>query len=439
MPITYGSGSTTDWGLLTALQGQDNWQQKRQDRAADMRYAQANQQLAAQQLQDEITAGKDVLDPYLQAQKVRVLDPDIIKIREKNDALINPIKEGIKKFNGDVNLYLKSGGYNDLMKYNSDLFNSPEMKGAVRRMTDYGEMQKDMKEGKILRPITEDINGSKQRYDPKQKMDDFLGGKASDFQYDGGYKPFEHDYRKSFAEVYGSGDKYKPQTATRQDVYNMALYEAKQNGLSSQDGMDYSNKVADEYESGVKSGKLTPYLYKFDDSTERNLKIAQTGSANRSNRRAKSGSGRGANDDDIFWVQNVNAGGVNRDHALGYLAGATNANGTVVDVKSVVTENLLNPTGVAGAIDPNNPQLQNKIQVTYTDKDGRKTEKIYDTTNTGDVAELQSLKESQKGKGDYIDEWDAFVTTKQGEQNTPAKSGEKTYKGIGKDGLPIFE
>ena len=62
--------------------------------------------------------------------------------------------------------------------------------------------------------------------------------------------------------------------------------------------------------------------------------------------------------------------------------------------------------------------VDNKIVITYSDKDGRQTEKVYDTTNTSDVAELQALKESQKGKGAYIDEWNAYATTKQTPQGT---------------------
>lgn len=412
MPTTYGS-SGTDWGLLTALQGKDNWQQKRADRETDMRYALGNQKLAEQQLQDQLKAGQDITNIYNEAQKLKVLDPDIVKIREKDIELRNPIYEGIKKFGGNVNQYLKSGGYQELQKYKNDLFNSKELTDGLRRMADYSQMQKDYESGKILRPITEDKNGSTMRYDPMERADEFLNGKADDFSYKGGYVPFEHDYRKSFQEVYGSGNKYKPMTATRNDVYDMAMREAKKTGLNEQDASDYSNKIADEYQHGVETKAITPYYYKQDDQLDARLKQAQINALNSPKPRG----GIDPNQDNAFWVQNVNAGGQNRQHALGYLAGATNANGVVINVKPLAIDNFLLGSG---RNQPINTAEENKIVVTYTDKFNQPSEKVYDLQNANDVAELQSLKEAQKlaGKTPYYDEWSNYISTTQTPQGT---------------------
>jgi len=426
MPTTYGTAGT-DWGLLTALQGRDNWAQKRQDRALDNQYAQANRNLADNQLQEQLAGGAAVNNIYNEAQKLKVLDPDISKIRDKNNELVGDIKNELKKYNGDINLFLKSGGYDKLLKYKNDLFNSKELTGGVRRMNDYGQMQKDIEEGKILRPITFDENGSKQKYNPNEKASDFLNGKATDFSYNGGYTPFEHDYRKSFSDVYGSGDKYKTKTATRNDVYTMALYEASQKGLNREDGIDYSTKIADEYANGVKDGSLTPYLYKNDDIMDK--RVAQA-NISRSNNTASSSGGRGANNDNIFWIQNVNSGGVNRQHALGYLVGSSNGNGSVIDILPVDASDI-NGLKAAGWKAASNPLNQNKpdsfVKVVYKNDKDKQTEKIYDLNDAGDAAELQSLKETQKFKGEYIDEWNAYATTAQG-QPTETNQGDLRSK-----------
>lgn len=402
MPTIYGS-SGTDWGLLTALQGKDNWQQKRTDRETDMRYAIGNQKLAEQQLQDQLKAGQDITNIYNEAQKLKVLDPDIIKIREKDQELRKDIYEGIKKFGGNVSQYLKSGGYENLQKYKNDLFNSKELTSGLRRMKDYGAIQKDYEAGKILRPITEDVNGSTMRYDPMKRADDFLTGKATDFSYRGGYDPVSMDLRESFSTLYGSGSKIKPQTATRQDVFNAAKWEIKKTNPNAnlEDLEDQANIIADEYQQGVDSKAITPYYYKWDDPMDAKVKQAQINNLNEPNNRG----GIDDSQDNAFWIQNVNAGGRNREHALGYIVGASNVNGTVLDIKPQTPYSGI----MKGANIGENTMLRNKIVVTYKDPTipTKTIQKVYDLENTADRSELQSLKQAQKlvGKTPYYNEF----------------------------------
>ena len=402
MPITGGGGGNViDWGRLTALQGVDDWQQKRLDRTAELRYNQQLRDIAEAEKIKQQQAGSQVFNVFNEVSKLQVLPPDTEKIRTKNDELINPIKEGIKKYQGDVNMYLQSGGFNDLVKYSQDLQSSKEVKDALRRAKDYADFNNDIASGKIIRPIYEDINGSRQKYNPQDKINDFLGGKAQDFEYNGGFDPFQADYRKSFSEVYGNPDR-KPRQATRDDVFIMAVDEAKKKGLSRDDAEYYSNIVADEYDKGVQSGSLTPYLFKSDNPLDNAVKQStidkNRASTNLSNQRANKIASGAEDNPSAYWVKEVLAGGDKAKFAVGDLIGASTGDGKVIDAEIMTDFSAVDPITKG----PNgNSNAISKIKITKTNKYGSPEVVVYDLTNANDVGELSTMQASKMTSKTY--------------------------------------
>jgi len=406
MPITGGGGNIVDWGLLTALQGTNDWEQKRLDRTAELKYAQQLRDIAEAEKLKQQQAGNQLFNVFNEVNKLQVLPPDTEKIRIKNEELINPIKEGIKKYSGDVNMYLQSGGYNDLVKYSQDLQKSKEVSDALRRAKDYADFNKDLQSGKIIRPVFEDINGSKQKYNPEERINDFLDGKAQDFEYRGGFEPFQTDYRKSFSEVYGNPNR-TPRNATRDDVFNMAMFEAKRKGLSKDDAEYYSNIVADEYDKGIQSGTLTPYLFKSDNPLDAQLKQSQIeknrASTNLSNQRANKIASGGEDNPSAYWVKDLFEGGDKASFAVADLVNGTSGDGKVIDAE-IVTENttfLNNGSGAKPAENVSSGPQSIKIKVTKSTPTGQPIDKVYDLSNSEDVGELSAIHASKTSSKTY--------------------------------------
>lgn len=407
MPITGGGGGNiVDWGLLTALQGTNDWEQKRLDRTAELKYAQQLRDAAEKENLAQQEAGKKYFDAFDESRKLKVLPPDIEKIRLKDEELRKPLIEMIKKYGGDVNMALNSGGYNDILDYSRKLQNSKEVTDALRRAKDYADFNKDLQSGKIIRPVFEDINGSKQKYNPEERINDFLGGKAQDFEYRGGFEPFQTDYRKSFAEVYGNPNR-TPKNATRDDVFNMAMFEAKRKGLSKDDAEYYSNIVADEYDKGIQSGTLTPYLYKSDNPLDAQLKQSQIeknrASTNLSNTRANKIASGGEDNPSAYWVKDLFEGGDKASFAVANLVNGTSGDGKVIDAEIVTdkTTFLNNGSGAKPAENVSSGPQSIKIKVTKSTSTGRPIEKVYDLSNSEDVGELSAIHASKTSSKTY--------------------------------------
>jgi len=416
MPITGGGGNIVDWGLLTALQGTNDWEQKRLDRTAELKYAQQLRDIAEAEKLKQQQAGNQLFNVFNEVNKLQVLPPDTEKIRIKNEELINPIKEGIKKYSGDVNMYLQSGGYNDLVKYSQDLQKSKEVSDALRRAKDYADFNKDLQSGKIIRPVFEDINGSKQKYNPEERINDFLDGKAQDFEYRGGFEPFQTDYRKSFSEVYGNPNR-TPRNATRDDVFNMAMFEAKRKGLSKDDAEYYSNIVADEYDKGIQSGTLTPYLFKSDNPLDAQLKQSQIeknrASTNLSNQRANKIASGGEDNPSAYWVKEVLAGGEKAKFAVGDLIGASTGDGKIIDAEIIVQEP--NRAAASGMAQLN--QSMPLIKITKTTSVGPK-EVTYDLNDANALGELSTIQASKTASKTFPSRSQEYQSSNKGVSDT---------------------
>jgi hypothetical protein len=424
MPITGGGGNVVDWGLLTALQGVDDWQQKRLDRNAELKQAKQLRDLAEQQRQQQQEAGDKVFNIYNEVAKLKVLPPDTEKIRVKNDELINPIINGIKKYGGDVNLYLQSGGYNDLVKYNQDLQGSNEVVSALRRAKDYADYNNDIKSGKIIRPIYKDVNGSRQKLNPQDEISGFLDNKKDDFEYRGGFDPFVADYRENFSKVYANKDR-KYRTATKDDVFTMAMFEAKKKGLSKEDAEYYSEIVANEYQNGIDNGNLTPYAYKFDNQLDNAVKQStidrNRASANASNARAnKINSGGGDDDPTLFWINKVVAGGEDTKFAIGELINTATGDGKVTSAE--VIEEAPTRQAARGMQTLNKPATKIKVEIAVTGGGAPRT-KIFDLNNADDVAELSTMQSAKVNSKTFANRYYEYQKSKGGANQSNANQG----------------
>ena len=413
------------------MQGTNDWAQKRLDRAAEMKYAKELRDNAEAEKLKQQQAGDKILNVFNEASKLQVLPPDMERIQALDKELQKPLQEMIKKYGGDINMALNSGGYNNMVEYSQKLQNDPLVKDALRRAKDAAELEKDVMSGKILRPIYEDINGSKQKYNPEDRINDFLGGKAQDFSYRGGFEPFQADYRKSFAEVYGNSNR-TPRKASREDVFNMAMFEAKKKGLSKDDAEYYSNVVADEYDRGLSEGTLTPYLYKSDNPLDNAVKQSvidkNRASTNLSNTRAnKIASGGGNDDPTLFWINKVVSGGEDTKFAIGELINTATGDGKVTSAEVIEPERITNYMDKSMVNNSGLPRI--KVDIAVTGGGDRK--KVFDLNNADDVAELSTMQSSKVNSKTFANRYNEYQNSK-GKSNQSNTTKEQTYTIKGK-------
>lgn len=260
-----------DWGVLTALQGQNNWQQRRYERQRETQLMMAQNQLLEQELGKQMQSAA-AIDEYMQTiSQVKALEPDVEKVRQKEQQLRQTIQSGVAKYGGNVKKYLLSGGINELNKYRRTLLDSPEVQTALSNSANYNEFLKDRKEGLTGRFTSwKDINtGETKQGTFEQQYQDFAAGNTPTLNYRGGFKMPKFD-ETIFTKFYGNQNRtYQPVSA---DDYYRAAFDQFAD-LNAEDRQSAAMLHTQNYVDRLKN-KATPLHWKFDDPLDRQVKLS---------------------------------------------------------------------------------------------------------------------------------------------------------------------
>lgn len=250
-----------DAGILQGMAGGfTNWDRVRADDERALQFRREAANIHEKQLHDSLAAGAKTQE-YLDAiSKASLLDPDLKRVRAKELDLRSTIADGIKKFGGDVDSYLNSGGLTELHNYLKDLTNSDEMKRGLSNYANHTMYTQDVKAGLNPRNVT--WNGKAGSY--RDQYDDYANGKTDTLNYNGGYERPAINLREEFGKVYGNQHK-TPQAAHAYDVYNMVYTAAKSKGLSDADAHQEANDKTSQYTMSLKDKEFAPYWYKSED------------------------------------------------------------------------------------------------------------------------------------------------------------------------------
>lgn len=264
-----------DVGLLSMLQGQDAWGERRAAKARDLQYASLMNQMSEQKLQQQQLAGQQMQEYMNTIGKLKLMDVAHNRATEVNDQLVVPIEEGLRAAGGDVRKFMLSGGINQLQKYKDQLINNPTIQKDLMSAYNVNRYNTDVKAG--LTP----------RGNAGEDYQKYSKGDADYFGYGGGYEsPNLEGIGKYFGETFGA-DKYTQQYAGPQDVYLYAEHQAKTKGMSPADVKHFATLKTNEYIQAVNAGHAQPYMFK---SLDPSIKLQNEARAKYFNSKIASGS-----------------------------------------------------------------------------------------------------------------------------------------------------
>lgn len=120
-----------DWGLYSALQGKDNWAQRRQDKAMNLQIIQMQAADQEKKVAQSMAVEKEINSYFDQIANMDVLQEDQARINELEKRARKNIINGIAQNNGDLARYASSGGMTDLAEYKRSIMQSQEVKNAM--------------------------------------------------------------------------------------------------------------------------------------------------------------------------------------------------------------------------------------------------------------------------------------------------------------------
>lgn len=235
-------------GLLSALQGRDNFDVVRQERQRELQLATLQNFMAKQDLQEQQLAAQEIGKMLSLPGNIKVLDPAIKGIQDRETELSRPIMEGIMKANGNVKQYLRSGGLSALKKYQNDLVNDPLVAKGIMSAANYNKMVTDIQAGLVPRGTAE------------EDLNKYMQGETDTFGYRGAYKMPDLDKaRHYFGTTYGKNP-YKPQPVDEFSYHQFVESESKNQGLSPEDAKHAADRATKIYKDMVKQGGQ-PYMF----------------------------------------------------------------------------------------------------------------------------------------------------------------------------------
>lgn len=201
-----------DWGLYGSLRYKNDFAQKRADDETSIRNAQHLRAIEQKQADDEMKARAEIAKTFEEFKKLPFLEPDVNKLKDRINTEMQTIVDGVKKYGGNAKKYLAGGGYQDIQKFKSNVYNSEEMIGAEKRKANLFSLQKAKERGDY-------IYGN-----PEQEFNAFHEGTADDFKFEGSEKKID------VADVTLKAAKSLPQDfdllkPTGRDQFGNATYE----------------------------------------------------------------------------------------------------------------------------------------------------------------------------------------------------------------------
>lgn len=229
-------------GLLLSLQGQSNWDSIRQERQRELQLASLQSQLAKQDFTEHQQAAQQMQDYLSTVGKIKVLDPAIKGIQDREEELSKKVLDGLYKSRGDAKKYLAEGGVVDMQQYKDNLLNDPLVAKGVMSSANYNRAIADKQAGLVTRgTFDEDVAK-------------YFKGEIDALPYQGAYKrPDFGGMGKMYSEMEGTNP-YKSEVVRPERVYIDAVAIAEKQGSNYEDARDAANKFVSVYSKGIDSG-----------------------------------------------------------------------------------------------------------------------------------------------------------------------------------------
>jgi len=194
-----------DWGLYSAMRGQDNWQQRRADKAMELSIIEKQSQDEEKKVQKAMRAEEGINKYFDELRNMDVLAEDQERIQNVERAARAKIIKGIRDFNGDLTRYVSSGGQTDLHEYRNSVLESQEVKKAMTNKANLKNYLTDASKGdmffhkvgvqvpKLDKDGNQMLKNGKPVYDTRmmdfdQQMALFKEGKIDQINYSGAEK-----------------------------------------------------------------------------------------------------------------------------------------------------------------------------------------------------------------------------------------------------------
>jgi len=267
-----------DWGLYTAMRGQDNWQQRRADKAMNLQLLEKQTQIEQQKTAAEAQAEQSLNQYFNELQNMEFLaeDQERVNAMERN-ARRNVIK-GIASVNGDLTRYMTSGGLTDLNTYRNNVLQSEEVKKAIKNKGSMAAFLEAKSKGmfvhNVVVPVQEkDENGKMvMKMKPmtfEENLKRFKAGQVDSLGWQGAEKKIglnAFDFSKQ------PKDPRNPFSKDNLVKTSDIIFEAMQRGAS----REYAEHLAKEYATTTQaSGR--PWYWGNKSEYERQLYLAKTG------------------------------------------------------------------------------------------------------------------------------------------------------------------
>ena len=283
-----------DWGLYSALRGQDNWAQKRQDKMQNLMMLERRESKAQQELEKQAQLEQGMQSYFDEISKLDALAEDQGRIQEEEKKARRNIYKGIAAVNGNLKSYMSTGGISALSEYRRTILNSDSVKNAALNKVNMSNFIKDKSEGKYIKRVDVDIpvmengkpkldkNGNpvtkRENITMEEEIQLFRDGVINKLTYNGAERKVKLDPLKFSKTTKNPADPYTAYAVTTDDIYNYAI----EQGASK----EYANEVAVEYgKSKIKSKQ--PWYWGTDD------KYADMEKAAKAAKYSSSSSGRG--------------------------------------------------------------------------------------------------------------------------------------------------
>lgn len=239
-------------GLLTALQGKDDWDAVREGEQRRYQLAILNNEMAKKSFDEQRLAAAQIQDVFKTPGRIKVLDPSIAAIQALDEKLKQPIREAILRAGGDMKKFEDEGGAILLQRYREQLMNSPEVAKGIMSAANYNKYVADAQAGLVPRG-TPDID-----------LKAYMSGASDIFPYEGAYEqPDITGARKYFIGARGK-NKYQQQPVDNETLRQYAVAEAKKKGLSVADAYHFAEKTVNDYSNMIAKGGQ-PYMFGADE------------------------------------------------------------------------------------------------------------------------------------------------------------------------------
>lgn len=294
-----------DWGLYSALRGQDNWAQKRQDKMQNLMILERREQKAQGELEKQMQLEQGMQNYFDEISKIDALAEDQGRIQEKEKEARRNIYKGIAAVNGNLKSYMSTGGLSALSEYKRDIMGSDAVKNAALNKVNMSNFIKDKSEGKYVRnvevevPIMESdgvtpkiVNGEvvteKQTVSMEKQAQMFKDGIITKLSYNGAERKVKLDPLKFSKTTKNPNDPYTSYAVTTDDMYNYAIEQGASEEYAKKIAVEYGKSAIktkqpwrwgkeDQYADAANAAKAAKYSRGSSGGSTGTMKLNQTG------------------------------------------------------------------------------------------------------------------------------------------------------------------